>query len=422
MNFLHWFREISFVVCLDILFMWLLIYCFLVWFKQRRAGFVLTGIVIVAAIYLASRQFGLQMTAAVFEGFFTVILIALIVIFQEELRHFFEQVAVWSLNSRLKRGRKIELRSEEVEILVRTLGDLSREKIGALIVFPGKDLIVRHLDGGFDLNGKFSEPLLKSLFDPHSIGHDGAVIIRGREVVQFGCHLPLSKNLKKIGKRGTRHTAALGLSELTDALCLVVSEERGTISIARNGDIEEIQNLEKLTLHLERFFKELRPDKKTNIFQDFWQRNWREKLIAIIISAGLWFVLIYNATLTYKTFKIPVMTGKLPHPWVVEKIDPAEIAVTFRGPRSAFFAFSKDKVNLFPKFKMEAGSQKVKIHTNDLAFPKNIYFEDFDIEQIHVVIGKMPEKKKENIAGGLIEIIAEKSKELMPNEETKGKS
>jgi len=150
---ISWLKEIGLFSALDILFMSLIIYTILVWFKRTRAAFVLTGIFIVAGIYLLTRQFNLVMTAGIFEEFFAVILIIMVVIFQEELRRLFEQVAVWSLKKRVSRKKAVLLSREEVEILVRTIMDFAREKIGVLIILRGKDMIIRHLEGEVDLNG-----------------------------------------------------------------------------------------------------------------------------------------------------------------------------------------------------------------------------------------------------------------------------
>ena len=114
---------------------------------------------------------------------------------------------------------------------------MAKKRIGALIVLQGNDPLERHINGGTSLDGLVSEPLLESLFDPHSIGHDGAVIINGNRIAKFGCHLPLSINTSKYGNIGLRHTAALGLAERSDAICVVVSEEKGTISTGLSGNI-----------------------------------------------------------------------------------------------------------------------------------------------------------------------------------------
>jgi len=157
----------------------------------------------------------------------------LAVIFRDEIRRLFERLARFKPANRF--GEKIgnAALSPAVETLARTFADLSKERIGALVVIPCKESLLSHLKGGVSLNGELSEPLLKSLFDPHSLGHDGAVVIEGRQVTRFACHLPLSSDFEKLGNKGTRHSAALGLCERTDALCIVVSEKNGLITIAR---------------------------------------------------------------------------------------------------------------------------------------------------------------------------------------------
>ena len=111
----------------------------------------------------------------------------------------------------------------------------NREKQVMELIAEGKDPIARHVMGGIELGGKISEPILKSIFDPHSPGHDGAVIVEHDQISLFAAHLPLSKDFQQLANVGTRHSAALGLAELSDALCIAVSEERGTISVARAG-------------------------------------------------------------------------------------------------------------------------------------------------------------------------------------------
>jgi len=176
-------NEISIPGLFDIAFMSLLIYAVLVLFNRTKARFVLTGVIIISIIYLLARQFNLVLTTSVLQTFFAVIFIALIIIFQEEIRQFLEQIALWSLNPQLALERSRGGAREDIEILVNTIPDLAKEKIGALMVLPGRTTIERSVEGGNILNGKLSEPLLKSILDPHSIGHDGAIIIDKGNIV-----------------------------------------------------------------------------------------------------------------------------------------------------------------------------------------------------------------------------------------------
>lgn len=383
-DFLLPLKEIGLSGFLDIFFMTLLIYALLVWSKRTRANFVLTGILIVAGVYLLARQFNLNLTAAIFEKFFAVILIALVVIFQEELRYFFERIAVWSLNRRLVRREMIRLTRDEVEILVRTLTDLARERIGALIVMRGRDMIIRHLDGGQELNGKLSEPMLKSLFDVHSIGHDGAVVISEDRITRFSAHLPLSKNIKILGKRGTRHAAALGLSELCDALCLVVSEERGTISAAMNGELKEVRDSEKLTQLLEDFYKSIDPKQDFRSWKYYLSKNWRDKLVALSLSIALWFVLVNGSKTAYRTLTVPITYDTLPANLVVEEIQPQTVDVTFRGIRRAFYFVRRHHIEISVPLKLEPGSQGIRLGPRQMSFPKNLVLETIEPNQVSV--------------------------------------
>lgn len=380
------FQEIGFSGFLDILFMTLLIYTLLVWSKRTRAAFVLTGILIVAGIYLLARQFNLNLTAAIFEQFFAVILVALVVIFQGELRYFFERIAVWSFNRRLLGKETVRLTREEVQILVKTISDLSREKVGALIVIRGKDMMVRHMEGGQECNGKLSEALLKSIFDSNSMGHDGAVIIEDNKVAQFSVQLPLTKNTKKVGKGGTRHSAALGLSELCDALCLVVSEERGTISVARNGEIKVVRNEETLAKDLEDYYHTMDPKLEARAWENYLKRNWRDKLIALTLSVALWFVLVNGSKTAYRTLSVPVTYTSIPEEWQVEEIRPTEVEVTFRGVRRSFYFVRKNDIEISVPLKLLAGTQRVRLSPRQMTFPKNLLLETIEPNQIEIVV------------------------------------
>src|ERR1051326_8429815 len=136
------FATISDII--DILFVGILLYTAMVWLRTTRAAFVLRGIFVLAIVYLIARQFDLQMTAWIFQGFFAVFLIMIVVIFQEELRQMFERIALWSL----ARKRAPAIGSSTTDILVRTVADLAKEHIGALIVVRGHDPLERHIKIG----------------------------------------------------------------------------------------------------------------------------------------------------------------------------------------------------------------------------------------------------------------------------------
>ncbi len=381
-------KLIAFTDLLDICLMSMVVYLLIIWFKRSKAVFVLIGIFIVGLLYLAARELNLQLTAAVFQGFFAVILIALIVIFQEEIKHLFERVAVWSLNRGMTRQQVLHLSRREVQVLVRTTFDLAKERIGALIVLRGEDILARHINGGVDLLGELSEHILKSIFNPKSMGHDGAVIIERDRILQFGSHLPLSKDLKKLPHgSGTRHAAALGLAELTDALCLVVSEERGTISVAKDGEIEVVADPERLNLILERFYDESSPVERGADWTDFFTKNVREKLIAVALTVTLWFFFVREGRLTYKAFTIPIDYASVPVDLDVKEIRPSEVEVTLSGPRRSFYFVTKKRIKVVLNMTdLKPGFQSKNIQKSNVIYPEKLALETVVPSKVHVVL------------------------------------
>lgn len=395
MKFFSFLNEVGFFDLVDIVVMSALIYWVLAWFKKTRAAFVLTGILIVAGFYLIARQFNLFLTASVFQGFFAVILVAVVVIFQEELRHLFEKVAVFGLRPRFGKQKSPRLSRAEVAILVRTLNEMAKSHIGGIIVIRGKDMILRHLEGGEILNGKISEALLQSLFDPHSEGHDGAVIVEGDKILSFGVLLPLSKNFKQLGKGGTRHAAALGISELTDALCLVVSEEKGTISIARHGEIHTMLEPEQLSMLLEEFYQEMHPHKEPVRWSDFFRKNLQEKGMAIGVALLLWFFQVHGSKIVYHSFLIPIEYAEFPEKLTVSELEPNRVEVTFSGPRRSFYFLDKNEIRLNIKtWQIKEGVRIKKITASDFDVPKNLTIENIEPSRIKLHIEKREEELK----------------------------
>src|SRR5262249_25610852 len=182
-----------------------------------------------------------------------------------------------------RRGRATPASAAPADILVEALTDMARQRVGALVVLPGTQPIARHVRGGLALDGVLSVPLLKSIFDPHSPGHDGAVIVEGDHLVRFATHLPLSTNFLALVGVGTRPSAPLGLAALAGALCIVGSEERGEIAIARDGRLRRLTDPATLSAELERFLHETRPGEGDR--RSFWyhllREHWAEKIASL---------------------------------------------------------------------------------------------------------------------------------------------
>jgi diadenylate cyclase len=385
---IQFLKDVGISGLLDIAFMSAIAYALIVWFKRSKAFFVLMGIFIIGVVYLLAREFNLQLMAAVLQGFFAVILIAVIVIFQEEIKRIFERLAVWSLNPRLSRGKRVGSSMAEVDTLVHTLTDLAAERVGAIVVLRGRDTIVRHLNGGMELNGALSDRLLKSLFNPASPTHDGAVVLESGRVVSFGCHLPLSKDLKQIQRAGTRHAAALGLSELTDAMCLVVSEERGTISVAKDGAIETVGDAQRLARMIEDFFRETGPKPSHRGWKSLVTFNFREKLAALLVTSVLWFVFVHEGRVTYRSFQVPVEYTNLSPGMTVREVRPARVEVTLSGPKRYFYFIRPTRIRLTMNVgDLREGYQSKQIQRSSVVHPEKLRLESVTPSRVRFIIG-----------------------------------
>lgn len=220
---------------IDILVVTVIIYELLMLIKGTRAVQLLKGLFILLIASLLSRQLGLTTLTWILDKLWTMLLVALPVVFQPELRRALEQ---------LGRGKFITMHpgttgSEEykklIDELVKCGQVLSQSRIGALIVIEKNTGIQEFIETGVKIDGVVSSEFLINLFIPKSPLHDGAVIIQGDRVAAAGCFLPLTQDTGLQKDLGTRHRAALGLSEVSDALVIIISEETGVISAAKNG-------------------------------------------------------------------------------------------------------------------------------------------------------------------------------------------
>lgn len=282
------FKEI-----IDILIVSLFIYLILIFIKQSRS-FVA---VYISLAYLILTYFAtvwnLVLTQQIFRLLATIFLLVFVVVFQREFRRFFDWIFVSS--RKLVRGKKkVFAPSKEISsVITRVVQELANKKIGALIVFPGELPLDGIIEGGFNLDGRISPALLFSIFDTSSPGHDGAVIIDNNRVRKFGVHLPLAEKYENFNRTGTRHRAAAGLTERSDALAIVVSEERGEISIAKSGRLDLIKEVHELEDRLSHFIVESQEPQFDHFWHSFIVDNWHLKVLAVVISLGLWLLLVF---------------------------------------------------------------------------------------------------------------------------------
>ena len=236
---------------LDIIIVAYLVYKILGFIQKTRAQQLVRGLVVLGIVFFLSDFLKLYLLNWLLRNFVTMGLFALIVLFQPELRRGLEQLGRRNIVSGQFRSLDKENAIEVVKEIVAAVDDFSATRTGALIVFERETMLNDIIETGTIVDARISVRLLGNLFYEGSPLHDGAVIIRGDRIHAASCVLPLTEK-KNIGRNlGTRHRAGLGVSEVSDALVIVVSEETGVISVAENGNFRrfmDLKSVEKILL------------------------------------------------------------------------------------------------------------------------------------------------------------------------------
>jgi len=251
---------------LEILFIWVLLYYLIRFFQGTRAMQLLMGLLILAIIFNVARFLQLNTINWVLTKLFAVGVVAVLIIFQPELRRALARIGqntFWS--ALLKRGGTID----EV---VQACEHLSRNKIGGIVAVEREVGLRNYIESGIVLDARVSAELLITLFSPNTPSHDGGVIIVGDRIAACGSLFPLSQNMALARSLGTRHRAAIGLTEETDSVCVLVSEETGAISVAVYGKLTRDLDPEGLRRVLQSLFKPV--ESKTGFKDLFGGWNW----------------------------------------------------------------------------------------------------------------------------------------------------
>ena len=218
---------------LDVALLAMIIYQLLLLIRGTRAAQILIGILLVLGIYVLSNVFPLTTVNWMMNKFYSSFIIILIIIFQDDIRYV--------LSSMGKRNIFADPDASDsmltIDEITRAAVSLSAKRIGALIVLERGILLRRYIDAGVSLDARVSKEILLSIFHPSSPIHDGAIILQHGRIAAAGCFLPLTRDEKVDANLGTRHRAALGISEETDALVIIVSEEGASMALVENGKI-----------------------------------------------------------------------------------------------------------------------------------------------------------------------------------------
>lgn len=252
-NLLIVLRHMQLTDILDILLLAFILYSIFVLIKDTRAYQVTWGILLVLFFFLLTQWARLYVSNRIIKSFINYLIIAIIVLFQSELRRFFAAIG----SRTFRKPLKIYSLKEKLDDILLAVDYMSRRKIGALIAIEKEIDLSPHAERGTVVDALVSKDLLVSLFFPKSPLHDGAVIIRGNKIIAAACLLPLPQThtLDENFATRTRHLAALGLAQQTDAAVIVVSEQTGEISLAANGQIDKVSGKEALKTRLNEYLR-----------------------------------------------------------------------------------------------------------------------------------------------------------------------
>lgn len=355
---------------LDILLVSAVLYVVLAWLRlSLPRGVARRSMVagpIGAAIYILAEALDLYVLGRVLEGLLIVVLVGAVVVYQNDIRRLLDRAFTGRAPARPQ--------SRLIDTLTEATAHMSAIKMGALIAIRGREPWASQIQGGLEVGGIVSAPLLYSIFNTDTPGHDGAVLIEDARLTRFAAHLPLAEELPDVSRYGgTRHAAALGLSQQCDALVIVVSEERGTISVARDGRLTADISAVALRQQLRRFL--YRGDGHDAPAATGWWSSprLRTALVSLALATALWTAFAYSPETVLRTFSVPIAVRNLPEDWIIANDLPTHVRVELSGSRRRFDAIDATSLNLSIDLSQPtSGVREVVISEEDLALPSGI--------------------------------------------------
>ena len=248
--------SINIIDIVEIIIIAFAVYHIIIWLKDTRAWVLMKGIVVLFVVWIVALVLGMNVLLWIFQNAMVIGITALVIIFQPEFRNALEQLGRKSFSSispfEDSKGKYERYSDRSIQGIVKAVYEMAKVKTGALIVVE-KDIQCREFERtGIPIDAEISSQLLINIFEHNTPLHDGAVILRDNRVVSATCYLPLSDNLELSKDLGTRHRASLGVSEVSDSLTIVVSEETGVVSVAQEGKLVRKVDADTLTEMLQK--------------------------------------------------------------------------------------------------------------------------------------------------------------------------
>ena len=352
----------------DIVIVAYLTYRLYLWLRYTKAFQALLGLAFLGVLYVISRRVDLVATTWLFEELWAVLVILLIILFQSDI------------HQALSRANPIQILlgappapgAAELAAVARAIFDLAGRRIGALVVFERKDALEGHVLEGTPVGGRLTPELLGTIFYPNSPLHDGAVIVRGGGIRRAGCYLPLASDADLPASYGTRHRAGLGIAKETDAVAVIVSEERGTVGLAYYGRIGEVPSAEVLNARLQHLLTPapLRRSPIPLLRRPFARLG--TKLAVLCFVALAWYFLVYGQRVVV-SIQAPVEYRNMPRRLEMVSSPTGQVSVQIEGTQTRLRFLNtgqiKAEVNLSG---VPAGINTFPIAAKDLNLPPGV--------------------------------------------------
>jgi diadenylate cyclase len=326
---------------LDILILTYIFYRLYLWLRKKKALRMILAILALPLFYILAKWMDLPLSVWGLQNLWPVILIVLVVIFQEEIREVLGNVSLPSFFF----GRSEKLTSETIDKIVEAAFQMANRRIGGLIVFQKGDNLDELIHEKTDLDAEIHEDLLISIFSPQSPLHDGAVVVQGDRIRHAAALLPLCKSTSLPKEWGTRHRAGVGITEISDAECMIISEERGEVLLACKGTLQKKERREDLKQAL----VDVAPvQQKKNA-----EKSWPKKLIEDLPRKGLFFLLVcllwvfvIGLRQGEVVFDIPIEYYSVPQNLAITGEPPKELNVRLKGSQRLLLSLKPDQIRV----------------------------------------------------------------------------
>jgi uncharacterized protein (TIGR00159 family) len=352
---------------LDILVISILLHRLFLLFRGTSVLQIMVGLLFLWVLHGTAQATGLVLTSWFLEGFGAIAVLVLVVVFRNEIR----EVLIQTNPVRLFLGRPYEPQVINPAAIVQTAFQLAKIRTGALLVFQNRDRLGEFLREGIPLGGRYTPQIIESIFAKDSPVHDGAAIIRGNRIERVGTFLPLTQREGLPQMFGSRHRAAIGLTELSDAVVIAVSEERGEVSVVYRGKVEMTRDPRKMERSLRRLLLGVAPEQKPASLAREWVNQAAGLVLTFVLVSAFWVLSGKQQSLINLT--IPLDFRNIPEYLELKRASAERVEIQVTGKGRLVSALKPEQMSAFVDLKeTSSGTLKVPLSADNVKLPLGV--------------------------------------------------